>query len=447
MITKAAIVICTRPDSSRLPRKVFKKIAGKPAFDHLLSRLKDWKYPIVIAVPTGCKEYDDYISRYKEIKDLRLYEGHPTSPLHRMANALSDLDIQTKWVVRITHDDILIDLQTIESLITHADGVPECGYAITPTIVNGAGVEIFRYENLIYAAETRKEPTEFISYFVNQKPFPQTLKVHPRKSIERPYRLTLDYEQDATVLDIVFKQVGHNATLDQIVTFLDLHPFVLNINKQPDTTIYTCAFNAEEYIEETIHSVLSVKDIDFEYIVIDDASEDSTLLKISRYANDKRLKIIVNESNMGLSSSCNRALLNSRGDTIIRVDADDWIRPEAILKMKHQMISTGAGIVYAGYKETDIKGNIINDGCIPQIEHHAGCALMDKRLLNEFKFKDGLRHWDSFELYKRFQDRVPISYIDEPLWYYRRGHNSLSTTDIENRKFIYQQIQNTHTSV
>lgn len=444
-MTSAAVLIATRPESKRLPRKVFKKVAGYSAIEHILKRLIGLDVPIVLCVPDGCQDYDYLIPLYKDQLNLQIFFGNPQSPLHRMADYVRyfRVDNELKWVIRITHDDILIDLQTVRELLRECGGDEEIGYAITPTIVEGAGVEIFRAENLIHAADTHKDPTEFVSYFVKNHPFKKELKMKPRHSIERNYRLTMDYPEDWIVLNTVLRETGAFATLDEVVSYLDTNPHILNINLNPDITVYTCAFNAEKYVSQTVSSILwsTTYYKQYEYIFIDDASTDRTLIEASKIVNaDKTVKFILNEENRGLSYSSNVALNNARGKYVMRIDADDWIVPGAITKMVNEMEKTGAGIIYSSYYQTDEFGRrakIIE----PQLYHHAGCALMDKRMINEIRFTNGLRHWDSLDLYNRIKSKgFKIGYIHEPLWYYRQVPDSLSHRKSKERQEAYKKL-------
>lgn len=441
-MTDTVILIASRPQSKRLPRKVFKKIAGYSAIEHILSRLIGTNIPVVLCVPTGCSEYDYLIDLYNDELNLSIFHGNPESPLHRMADYVRDRKY-IKWVVRITHDDVLIDKTTMLALLTACKSDLEVGYGITPTITEGAGVEVFRSENLLYAADHHHEPTEFVSYFVKNEPFKKELKLKPRQSIERNYRLTMDYEEDWIVLDIVLKEVGAKASLDEIVSYLDKNPHILNINKIPEISIYTCAYNAEKYVGQTVSSVVWSTQYygEYEYIFLDDCSSDKTLIEAAKYATlDKQMRFILNEQNEGLSYSSNRALNSARGKYVMRIDADDWIVPGAIKKMLNEMEKTGAGIIYTAYYQTDEHGRggkII----MPELFHHAGCALMDKRMINEIRFTNGLRHWDSLDLYMRIKSKgFKIGYIHEPLWYYRKSANSMSSKVSKERIETYNKI-------
>lgn len=444
MPRSAVVLIATRPNSKRLPRKVFRKIAGYSAIEHILTRMIGADLPVVLCVPPDCDDYDYLLDLYSDKINLSIFHGHAESPLHRMADFVKAYMPSVKWVIRITHDDVLIDQQTMLELLDACDADSEIGYGVTPEIVEGAGVEIFRRENLEQAALQHKEPTEFVSYFVKNSPYSKEIKLSPRSSVCRKYRLTMDYEEDWILLDTVLKKVGATAKLDEVVRVIDQNPHLLNINHTPTLSIYTCAYNAEETIGQAVASILwSNRYFDgFEYIFVDDGSTDQTILEASKFMERERpIKIISNEQNDGLAYSSNVALNNARGQYVMRVDADDWVIPGALLELIKTMNATGAGIVYPAYYETDEMGKIT---CAkdPEENHHAGCALMDKRLINEIRFTSGLRHWDSLDLYNRIKAKgFKIAYYKEkPLWYYRRSSNSLSCTLTKERERSYHEV-------
>jgi len=422
----AVILIATRPDSKRLPGKAFKNIGGVPAIEHILKRIQSSGIRTVLCVPDDSDAYNHLLAHY----EIEVFKGDPGSPLHRMADFMSLYGGGVQWVIRITHDDILIDVETMLGLLDRCQNEPGCGYGVSPEIVEGAGVEVFRTENLLQAAEATKTPTEFVSYFVKAGPFTGQLKFRPRESVCRKYRLTMDYEEDFAVLNIIARALGVGATLDSIVDYLDLNPHILNINRLPRISIYTCAYNMEKYIWTTMNSVMNAtcNNPDIEYIVVDDASTDGTLAEIAKFKwHASPLRIIANETNEGLASSSNKALAVARGEYVMRVDADDWLYPGMIDECVELLENTGAGIVYTDYFETDESGTIRKGTVQGNANHHAGCALMAKKMINEIRFADGLRHWDGLDLYKRIMDhRFDVVYFNRPLWFYRRRNDSLS---------------------
>jgi spore coat polysaccharide biosynthesis protein SpsF (cytidylyltransferase family) len=440
MSRSAVIIIATRPESKRLPNKVFRKIAGVPSIEHILNRISGCNLPIVLAVPFFCDSYEYLKNKYSEL-DLRIYKGNPESPLHRIADAIEYLEIKEDWIVRITHDDILIDQKTMLDLIDLCDSTAGCGYGVSPKIIEGAGVEVIYKENILRAAIVRRQWTEYISYFVKDYPNSIHAELTPRKQICRPYRLTMDYEEDAIVLEAILRELGANAPLDKICEYIDRHPYVLKINHQPIISVYTCAYNSEDYVERTLDSILAHNQGDnFEYIFLDDASTDSTLMKALKYGNDKRVKYHVNQINKGLASSSNDALSLCRGKYVMRVDADDLILPYAMQTLKEQLENEQASVVYPAYKEINSKEETISDVINPRDHHHAGCALMDKRMINEIRFTDGLKHWDSKDLYNRINAKFKKAYAQEPLWYYRKHPKSLSANKSIERMKAHEEV-------
>lgn len=88
-------------------------------------------------------------------------------------------------------------------------------------------------------------------------------------------------------------------------------------------------YNGMPYLKEAVKSILDQTYSNFEFIVVDDGSTDSskTYLKSLR---DKRVILLKNNKNLGLSKSLNKALKKASGDYIARMDADDISAPERL---------------------------------------------------------------------------------------------------------------------
>ena len=96
----------------------------------------------------------------------------------------------------------------------------------------------------------------------------------------------------------------------------------------PLITVLMPAYNAENYIAEAIGSVLSQAFSDFELLIINDGSTDSTE-KIINSFGDSRIRLI-NQTNQGIAAALNIGLLNAKADIIARFDADDVCMPRRI---------------------------------------------------------------------------------------------------------------------
>ena len=93
-------------------------------------------------------------------------------------------------------------------------------------------------------------------------------------------------------------------------------------------------FNAEKYIEECIESILAQKESfsDFEVIIIDDGSQDNSLIKCDKYIQNKEITILKQE-NKGASAARNAGLIEARGKYILFVDADDYIEKNSLINI------------------------------------------------------------------------------------------------------------------
>lgn len=99
----------------------------------------------------------------------------------------------------------------------------------------------------------------------------------------------------------------------------------------PKVSVILPAYNAEKYIKEAVDSILGQTFKDFELIVINDCSKDSTEQILLSYI-DPRLVYVKNEQNLGVAGTLNKGLSLAKGTYIARMDADDISLPERFQK-------------------------------------------------------------------------------------------------------------------
>lgn len=101
----------------------------------------------------------------------------------------------------------------------------------------------------------------------------------------------------------------------------------------PKISVILPVYNGEEYLEESIQSILNQTFRDFEFIIINDGSKDGTESIIKKYQKiDKRMILINNKKNIGSSESMNLGLKNARGKYIACFCADDISHPKRLEK-------------------------------------------------------------------------------------------------------------------
>jgi glycosyltransferase involved in cell wall biosynthesis len=98
----------------------------------------------------------------------------------------------------------------------------------------------------------------------------------------------------------------------------------------PKISVVVPTFNAQKHIVETLQSLLC-QDADFEILVLDDASTDSTL-DLARSLKDPRIRIFPLEHNQGRPANANRGFDLCRGEYIARIDHDDLAEPGRLRK-------------------------------------------------------------------------------------------------------------------
>ena len=198
-------------------------------------------------------------------------------------------------------------------------------------------------------------------------------------------------------------------------------------------------YNREPYLAATIESILAQTFTDFELIVWDDGSSDNSKEIADYYAKkDKRIKVFSN-INIGHSKALNKAISLAGGKYIGTVDSDDLLHPEALNKAWQVLESNpNWGMVY-----TDCW--IINaEGDKRGLDRRSSIPYSSNRLLSDFMtfhfrlirrdifnavggFNSELDSAEDYDLCLRISEITKIEHLPEPLYYYRRHQNSIST--------------------
>lgn len=126
-------------------------------------------------------------------------------------------------------------------------------------------------------------------------------------------------------------------------------PFIVSKNnrKRPRLSIIVPCHNSEKYIEQCIDSILDQEFSDFELIIVDDGSSDSSLaLILAKALLDERIFIIKNDLPSGSAGlPRNQALEVAKGELIGFVDSDDWIGPAYFQALIDTMDANNADLV------------------------------------------------------------------------------------------------------
>ena len=142
---------------------------------------------------------------------------------------------------------------------------------------------------------------------------------------------------------------------------------------EPKVSIVVPCYNVELYIGECMESILGQDYKNLEVICIDDFSTDATYNRILEFCNrDSRVKLLKHSKNKGLSIVRNNGIKEATGEYIWFIDADDYIKENAVKKIVNQLLEMDAeGIFF--YFEKKNQGTRTSESCIETVETRLPC--------------------------------------------------------------------------
>ncbi len=192
-------------------------------------------------------------------------------------------------------------------------------------------------------------------------------------------------------------------------------------------------YNKGPFLEECFNSIFNQTYADFEVIAVDDKSTDDSLERL-RAMRDERLRVVALERNLGPSGAAQRAIDLSRGEYIIRVDADDIMLPERFAKQvafmdeRPRLIASGCHLRLFGEEEELWPYPIGEDRCRAELLFSnpvaQGASILRASLLREhnLRYDDHWprigEDWFYWAILSRFGE---FDNLDEALVLYRRG--------------------------
>ena len=204
-------------------------------------------------------------------------------------------------------------------------------------------------------------------------------------------------------------------------------------------TVYITNYNYGDYIEVAIQSVLNQTLQDFELIIIDDGSTDNSKEIIEQYKDHAQVKIVY-QKNKGLNVTNNIALRASSGKYIVRLDADDFLKEDALEKLSSKLEADDElGLVFPNYYMVDADGKVISE----EVRHdfdkevqlfdqaaHGACTMIRSDFLRAVGgYNESYNCQDGYELWIKFTSHYKVSNVNEPLFYYRQHGANLTSNE------------------
>ena len=206
--------------------------------------------------------------------------------------------------------------------------------------------------------------------------------------------------------------------------------------KYPLVTIVLPTYNRAAVLPYALQSVVNQTYENWELIVVDDNSSDSTP-SVFRDIEDGRVKYFRNENNLKLPRSLNRGFENSKGKLLTWTSDDNIYAPNSLERMVHHLVKNESDFVYADYwefSETDKDGKPLNprrqhlssDLQLEQGNHIGACFLYTKELYDKIgEYDPELFLVEDFDFFIRAAKLFRFSHVPESLYYFRRDDETL----------------------
>ena len=210
----------------------------------------------------------------------------------------------------------------------------------------------------------------------------------------------------------------------------------------PAISVLMAVHDGEPFLEQALESVFGQSFGDFELILIDDCSTDSSpRLLASAAARDSRVKLLTNAENLGLTKSLNLGLRQASGRYVARLDADDLCLPDRLAVQFRYMEDHPEYVAVAcGYQVIDAEGRVrqteaggLDDwqvrwlgGFNPPAPHP---AYFFRRLAQDgspYLYDESFRTAQDFEFFSRLALDGKVAVLPRVLLKYRRHAGAIT---------------------
>ncbi|MBG9988966.1 glycosyltransferase family 2 protein [Aerococcaceae bacterium DSM 111176] len=216
------------------------------------------------------------------------------------------------------------------------------------------------------------------------------------------------------------------------------------MKQEPLISIVTPVYNASDFIEKTVDSVLSQTFTDFEYILVNDQSTDNSLSILEDYAEvDDRIKVITLEENSGAAVARNTGLEAARGRYIAFIDSDDVWHREKLANQINFMQDNDYEFTYTDFalisedgavlkERTGIPANIDYDGLLKNTTIACSTVMIDRTNIGDFRMPLVRKGQDTATWLMLMREHNLTAYgLQEVLNYYRQVAGSISSNKVD----------------
>lgn len=207
-------------------------------------------------------------------------------------------------------------------------------------------------------------------------------------------------------------------------------------------------FNGEHYLREALMSILYQTYENFELIIVDDCSKDSTPIIIQEFLKiDSRIISIRNSKNLNLPASLNVGHSRAKGEFITWTSDDNLLKPNFLKILSSELQNKNNDLVYTNYDIINESGHFVRTVKVGEIcnlpfGNVVGASFMYRRaVFNIIKYNENIQGLEDYDFWLRAAEKFKFIKIDSSNYSYRRHKKSL--TDIiaanEEKDLIFSQ--------
>lgn len=227
-------IIACRLKSTRLPKKALLKIGDLTSVEYCIKNTLQFNNVKTTVLATSLIKEDDELANYTYSPDVKFFQGEPDDVMQRYVDVVNKYNIDT--IIRVTADMPFVSDEILQILLkSHFEN--NADFTIGTKAAIGTNLEIINSEALIRAKKffPNADYSEYMTfYFINNPEHFKLNKVDLPRELIRDYRLTLDYEEDLRLFNVIDNHFAENnikPTLMNVFNFLDNNPEIAKINQ------------------------------------------------------------------------------------------------------------------------------------------------------------------------------------------------------------------------
>lgn len=224
---------------------------------------------------------------------------------------------------------------------------------------------------------------------------------------------------------------------------------------KPTVSVVMPVYNGEAFIAESIRSVIQQSYQNWELIVVDDASVDTSVDRVKALcSDDERIRLIQLERNSGAAFARNKAIERARGQYIAFLDSDDLWLPHKLERQLAFMQAVSAAFSYSAYEKVDVNGMTWGQVSVPRKVEYSdllktcsiGCltAMYDTKYFGKVHMPN-IRKRQDLGLWLGLLKKTKYAYgLNETLAKYRLRPDSISSNKLSAAKYqwlLYRDVE------